>query len=77
MMNLFLRWMARYMKDQHLEKAYLPWLQANALSAWSVRRPADNLAWSDWQHLTPTDPALDLPAWACSSVVVALHVVKP
>jgi predicted alpha-1,6-mannanase (GH76 family) len=75
--GIFLRWMARYMKDQHLESTYLPWLQANALSAWSVRRSSDNLSWSNWMQKTPSDPNFDLPSWACSSSVVALQVYRP
>jgi hypothetical protein len=75
--GIFLRWMARYMKDQHLESAYLPWLQANALSAWSVRRASDNLSWSDWLQKTPTNNTFELPSWACSPSVVALQVASP
>ena len=75
--GIFLRWMARYMKEQHLEKTYQPWLQANALSAWSVRRSSDNLSWPDWTRMTPTNASIDIPSWACSSSVVALHVTLP
>jgi predicted alpha-1,6-mannanase (GH76 family) len=73
--GILLRWMARYMKDQHLESAYLPWLQANALSAWSVRRSSDNLSWSDWLQKTPPSATFELPSWACSASVVALQVL--
>jgi hypothetical protein len=75
--GIFLRWAARYMRDQHLESAYLSWLQANALSAWSVRRPSDNLSWCDWVQKTPTNAAVELPSWACSASVVALQVLPP
>src|SRR5580765_7522795 len=75
--GIFLRWAARYMRDQHLESAYLLWLQANALSAWSVRRPSDNLSWCDWVQKTPTNADVELPSWACSASVVALQVLPP
>jgi predicted alpha-1,6-mannanase (GH76 family) len=75
--GIFLRWAAKYMREQHLESAYLPWLQANALSAWSVRRASDNLSWCDWVQMTPTNTATELPSWACSSSVVALQVLPP
>jgi len=74
--GIFLRWAARFMRDQRLESRYLPWLQANALSAWSVRRASDNLSWCDWVQTTPTNPAVELPSWACSSSVVALQVIS-
>jgi predicted alpha-1,6-mannanase (GH76 family) len=74
--GIFFRWMARYVKDQHLESIYLPWLQANALSAWSVRRASDSLSWSNWMQKTPSDASFDLPSWACSSSVVALQVLS-
>jgi predicted alpha-1,6-mannanase (GH76 family) len=74
--GILLRWVARYMQDQHVEKAYLPWLQANALSAWSVRRPSDNLSWCDWVQKTPTNAVVELPSWACSASVVALQVCQ-
>lgn len=73
--GIFLRWMARFMRDQHLEPTYLRWLQANALSAWSVRRPSDNLSWCNWMRMTPAETNFDLPSWACSSSVVALQVL--
>ena len=74
--GIFLRWAACYMRDQHLESVYLPWLQANALSAWSVR-PSDNLSWCDWVQKTPTNAVVELPSWACSPSVVALQVLPP
>jgi len=75
--GIFLRWAGRYMRDRYLETTYLPWLQANALSAWSVRRPSDNLSWCDWVQKTPTNAAVELPSWACSSSVVALQIMGP
>jgi len=75
--GIFLRWAGRYMRDRYLETTYLPWLQANALSAWSVRRPSDNLSWCDWVQKTPTNATVELPSWACSSSVVALQIMGP
>jgi predicted alpha-1,6-mannanase (GH76 family) len=75
--GIFFRWMVRYMKDQHLESTYLPWLRANALSAWSVRRASDNLSWSNWVQKTPNEPGFEIPSWACSSSVAALEVLSP
>jgi predicted alpha-1,6-mannanase (GH76 family) len=75
--GIFLRWMSRYMKDQHRESTYLSWLRANALCAWSVRRSSDQLSWSNWMQKTPNDAGFDLPSWACSSSVIALQVSLP
>jgi predicted alpha-1,6-mannanase (GH76 family) len=72
--GIFLRWMVRYMKDNHLEAEYLPWLQLNADAGWTARRADDNLAWSQWSK--PTPPG-DRHSWSCSSTVVALQVVPP
>lgn len=70
--GIFLRWMVRYMKDQKLEADYLPWLQLNADKAWEMRRPEDNISWSQWNK--PTAPG-DRHSWGCSPAVVALQVV--
>ena len=72
--SIGLRWVARFMKDRHLESDYLGWLQANANTAWSVRRPSDRLSWCQW--LQPT-PGGDLHSWDCLSSLVALQVVPP
>ncbi len=74
--GIFLRWMTRYMEDHQLGKTYFPWLQANALCAWSARRTADGLSWCNWMYKTPSDASFDLPSWACSSSVVALNAVS-
>ena len=72
--SIGLRWIARFMKDRRLESDYLGWLQANADTAWSVRRPSDNLSWCQW--LQPT-PGGDLHSWDCLSSLVALQVTPP
>lgn len=72
--SIGLRWIAKFMKDRRLQSDYLPWLQANADTAWSVRRTADNLSWCQW--LQPT-PGGVLHSWDCINSVVALQVTPP
>lgn len=69
--SIGLRWIAKFMKDAWLQSAYLGWLQANANTAWSVRRPADNLSWDQWLRPTPNGV---LHSWDCINSVVALQV---
>ncbi|HWH71328.1 MAG TPA: glycoside hydrolase family 76 protein, partial [Candidatus Sulfotelmatobacter sp.] len=71
--GIFVRWMARFAKDQHLWSEFHPWLLQNAEIAWRVRR-ADNLSWHKWS--TPT-PDQVLNSWSCSDTVVILQVVPP
>jgi predicted alpha-1,6-mannanase (GH76 family) len=68
--GICIRWLAKFMRDQHLQSDYLAWLQANALAAWANRREPDDLSWSRWAK--PTPPGL-LYSWACSSAVVLLQ----
>ncbi len=72
--SIGLRWIAKFMKDRRLESAYLPWLQANANTAWSLRRTADNLSWCQWLRPTPDGV---LHSWDCINSVVALQVTPP
>ena len=72
--SIGLRWIARFMKDRHLQSTYLGWLQANADTAWNVRRPSDNLSWGQWLQQTPSGV---LHSWACINSVVALQVTPP
>jgi hypothetical protein len=72
--SIGLRWIARFMKDRRLESDYLGWLQANANTAWSVRRPSDDLSWCQWLQPTPSG---GLHSWECLSSLVALQVVPP
>jgi predicted alpha-1,6-mannanase (GH76 family) len=69
--SIGLRWIARFMKEQRLEKNYLSWLQANADTAWNVRRRSDNLSWDQWLQPTPDGV---LHSWDCINSVVALQV---
>jgi len=72
--GIFVRWLARFMKDHRLQRNYQAWLQTNGEAAWRCRRPGDDLSWSDWTQSTPEGP---LNSWACSSSVVILQVVPP
>lgn len=72
--SIGLRWISRFMKGHRLQSAYLGWLQANANTAWSVRRTSDNLSWCQW--LRPT-PGGVLHSWDCINSVVALQVTPP
>lgn len=72
--SIGLRWIARFMKDRRFQSDYLGWLQANANTAWSVRRPSDDLSWCQW--LQPT-PSSGLHSWDCLSSLVALQVTPP
>ena len=69
--SIGLRWISRFMKDHRLQSDYLPWLQANADTAWSVRRTSDDLSWDQWLHPTPDGV---LHSWDCINSVVALQV---
>ena len=69
--SIGLRWIAQFMKDRHLQSTYLGWLQANADTAWAVRRTSDDLSWCQWLHQTPGGV---LHSWDCINSVVALQV---
>ena len=69
--GIFMRWLARYVDDNHLWPQFYDWMHLNANAAWAVRRP-DNLSWQKWDELTP-DGKLD--SWNCSDTVVILQVV--
>jgi predicted alpha-1,6-mannanase (GH76 family) len=70
--GIFLRWMAKFMKDRSLQSTYLPWLQLNANAAWNVRRTADNLSWCNWRNLTPTGTRY---SFGCVNTPIALQVI--
>ena len=69
--SIGLRWVAKFMQDRRLQSAYLPWLQANADTAWAVRRTSDDLSWCQWLQPTPSGV---LHSWDCINSVVALQV---
>ncbi len=68
------RWIARFMKDQHEQAIFEPWLQKNAEAAWQARRAEDNLSWCAWPK--PTPPGVR-HAWGCSNAVVIMQAVRP
>ena len=69
--SIFIRWLARYARDQHLWPKYRDWMIRNANAAWQGRR-ADGLAWNRWPMPTPDEV---LRAWACTDAVEILQVV--
>lgn len=73
--GIFVRWMARFAKDQNLWPAFGPWLTTNANAAWSIRN-ASNLAWQKWRTQTP-DSSSEVGNWGCSAAVVVLQVADP
>jgi predicted alpha-1,6-mannanase (GH76 family) len=70
--GIFIRWMAKFMKDRSLQSTYQPWLQLNANAAWNSRRTSDNLGWNNWRSSTPTGTRY---SWGCSNMPVILQVV--
>lgn len=68
------RWIARFMRNQHEEATFEPWLQRNAEAAWQTRRESDNLSWCAWPK--PTPPGVRF-SWGCSNAVVILQAVHP
>ena len=72
---IFLRWVARFMKNHNLQAIYEPWLQANATAAWNMRRTADNLSWCQW--LQPSPAGTNFYAWDCISSFAALQAANP
>ena len=72
---IFLRWLARFMNDRHLQGRYESWLQANAAAAWNVRRPEDNLSWCRWRHSSP--PGTNFCSWDCIASLEALQAARP
>ena len=72
--SIGLRWISRFMKERKLQDTYLKWLQANANTAWSVRRTSDNLSWCQWLRPTPDGV---LHSWDSINSVVALQVTPP
>jgi hypothetical protein len=71
---IFLRWMARYMKNRNLQSTYEPWLQLNAAAAWNGRR-ADQLSWCQWPQ--PTPAGTNFYSWDCISSFEALQAANP
>jgi predicted alpha-1,6-mannanase (GH76 family) len=72
---IFLRWMARFMRDRNLQEFYQPWLQLNATAAWNVRRAGDNLSWCQWRQ--PSPAGTNFYAWDCISSFEAMQAAAP
>ena len=72
--GIFVRWMAKFMKDRSLQSTYQIWLQQNANAAWNVRRKTDNLSWSKWRQQTPPGTRYSFGCWGS---VLAMQVVPP
>ena len=72
--SIGLRWISLFMRDRHLQSDYGGWLQANADTAWAVRRNSDDLSWCQWLQPTPSGV---LHSWDCINSVVALQVTPP
>ena len=70
---IFLRWLAKFIKDRGLQNTYQKWLQKNAETAWNVRRTSDDLAWCQWHK--PTPAGKNLHSWDCIASLEALQVV--
>lgn len=70
--GIFIRWMAKFMKDRNLQSSFQPWLQLNANAAWNVRRISDNLGWNNWRTNTPSGTRY---SWGCSSMPLILQVI--
>jgi hypothetical protein len=73
--GIFVRWMARFAKDQNIWPAFGPWLTTNANAAWSIRN-TNNLAWQKWRTATP-NLSSEVDAWGCSPAVVVMQVADP
>jgi predicted alpha-1,6-mannanase (GH76 family) len=69
--GIFVRWLAKFVGDNHLWPKYHAWMLQNANAALNGRRP-DNLAWNRWQTATPDGT---LRAWACADTVVIMQLV--
>jgi autotransporter-associated beta strand protein len=72
---IFVRWMARFMKERGLQSRYQQWLQDNANAAWNFRRTTDNLSWCQWRQQTPRDVNLD--SWDCIASFEIMQAVPP
>jgi len=72
---IFLRWMARFMRNHNSQNLYEPWLQANATAAWNMRRTADNLSWCQWRQASPV--GTNFYSWDCISSFEAILAANP
>lgn len=71
--GIFCRWAFKFVKDNELAPAYLPWFQANAEAAWS-HKDSRGLMDENWSQPTGSGA---LNAWWCSGAVVLMQVCPP
>ncbi|HWD91337.1 MAG TPA: glycoside hydrolase family 76 protein [Verrucomicrobiae bacterium] len=73
--SIFIRWMARFMKNRGIQAPYQAWLQNEANAAWNGRRSTDNLSWCQWPQATP--PGTNFYSYDCVSSFEAMLAVPP
>ena len=73
--SIFIRWLAKFMKNRSIQAPYQIWLQNNANAAWNGRRAADNLSWCQWPLGTPA--GTNFYSYDCISSFEAVLAVPP
>jgi predicted alpha-1,6-mannanase (GH76 family) len=73
--SIFIRWLAKFMKNRGIQAPYQIWLQNNANAAWNGRRAADNLSWCQWPLGTPA--GTNFYSYDCISSFEAVLAVPP
>ena len=68
----FVRALAGFCRDNHLQDRYQPWFAANADAAWKARRADKNVTWNDWRTPTALD---DCTSFECLSMAVLYQVM--
>jgi hypothetical protein len=51
----YIRWLAEFVRQNHLWDEYYPWMKLNADVAWNMRRTDLNITWNDWRTQSPMD----------------------
>jgi autotransporter-associated beta strand protein len=73
--SIFIRWMARFMKNLGVQSPYQNWLQNQANAAWNGRRTNDSLSWCQWPQATPR--GTNFYSYDCISSFEAMLAVPP
>lgn len=73
--SIFIRWLAKFMKNRNVQAPYQIWLQGQANAAWNGRRVSDNLSWCQWPQLTPN--GTNFHSYDCISSFEAILAVPP
>lgn len=73
--SIFIRWMARFMKNRGVQAPYQNWLQNQANAAWNGRRTNDSLSWCQWPQVTPR--GTNFYSYDCISSFEAMLAVPP